>query len=40
MSILKLQTMTPVATESAVAVISSTSSSSDCCKKQQLKPTA
>ncbi|WP_199923433.1 class III lanthipeptide [Streptomyces sp. NRRL F-5123] len=32
MSILKLQTMAPIATESAVAVLSTTSSSSDCCK--------
>ncbi|WP_206318311.1 class III lanthipeptide [Actinacidiphila epipremni] len=33
MSILNLQTMEPIATESAVAVLSTTSSSSDCCKK-------
>ncbi|MFI0900230.1 class III lanthipeptide [Streptomyces sp. NPDC020983] len=35
MSILKLQTMEPIATESAVAVLSTTSSSSDCCKSAQ-----
>lgn len=40
MSILKLQTMAPIAVESAVAIISSTSSSSDCCKKQQVSPIA
>jgi hypothetical protein len=32
MSILKLQTMAPIAVESAVAILSTTSSSSDCCK--------
>ncbi|WP_329172377.1 MULTISPECIES: class III lanthipeptide [unclassified Streptomyces] len=33
MSVLNLQTMEPIAVESAVAVLSTTSSSSDCCKK-------
>jgi hypothetical protein len=39
-SILNLQTMTPIAAETAVAVISFTSSGSDCCKKQPARSAA
>ncbi|WP_206318313.1 class III lanthipeptide [Actinacidiphila epipremni] len=38
MSILNMQRMAPIATDSAVAIWSTTSSGSDCCKTQPKKP--